>query len=211
MRALVVGAGRLGRTLAGDLLRAGHDVRVLDASTTRLERLPAVLGGRTIHGSALERSVLEGAVAGCDAVAAVTDDDAFNAVVGLAARREVRTPIAVAVIGNPARAEALAGFGIRVVCPTTRTAHEIQLTLVRSGIESELELAGETAVYRAELPARLVGRAVAELERHGELVPVAVERDGRVLLATPDLQLREADVLHLAATHRDLVSDLVRP
>jgi trk system potassium uptake protein len=211
MRTLVAGAGRLGRTLAADLLRAGHDVRVLDARSTRLGRLPGVLEGRTIHGSALERDVLKGAVAGCDALAAVTGDDALNAIVGLAARRELRVPVAVAVIGNPARAEALAGLGIGVVCPTARTAHEIQLTLVRSGVESELELAGETAVYRAELPARLVGRAVAELERHGELVPVAVERDGRVLLASPDLQLREADVLHLAATHRDLVSDLVRP
>ena len=211
MRTLIVGAGRLGRTLAADLLRAGHDVRILDGSRTRLARLPAALAGRAIHGSALERAVIEGAVAGCDALVAVTDDDALNAVVGLAGRRELHVPTAVAVIANPARAEALAGAGIHVVCPTARTAHELQLTLVRSGIESELELAGETAVYRAELPARLGGRTLAELERGGELVPVAVERDGRVLLAAPDLVLHEGDVLHVAATHRDLVSDLTRP
>ncbi len=211
MRTLIVGAGGLGRTLAMDLLHAGHDVRVLDDSPTRIRRLAAVLAGRTIRGSALERSVIEGAVAGCDSLAAVTDDDTFNAVVALAGRRELRVPVAVAVIANPARAQALAGAGIHVVCPTARTAHELQLTLVRSGIESELELAGETAVYRAELPDRLGGRALAELERAGELVPVAVERDGRVLLAVPELELRAGDVLHVAATHRDLVSNLTRP
>ena len=211
MRTLIIGAGRLGRTLAADLLRAGHDVRILDASATRLARLPAVLAGRTIHGSPLERDVLDGAVAGCDALAAVAADDALNAVVGLAALRELQVPIAAAVIASPARAEALAGSGIRVVCPTVRTAHELQLTLIRSGIESELDLSAETAVYRAELPARLEGRALVELGRSGELVPVAVERAGRVLLAASDLELHAGDVLHIAATHRDLVSDLTRP
>jgi len=211
MRALVVGAGRLGRTLAQDLLRAGHDVRVLDPGRTRLARLPAGLEGHAIHGSPLERDVLADAVAGCDALAAVSDDDALNAVVALAARRELRVPIAVAVVAGVARAEALAGLGIRIVCPTARTAHELQLTLVRSGIERELELAGETAVYRVELPHRLGGRALGELERRGELVPVALERDGRVLLAAPDLLVQGGDVLYAAAARRDIVTDLTHP
>jgi Trk K+ transport system NAD-binding subunit len=120
-------------------------------------------------------------------------------------------PTAVAVVGNRARAEALAGSGMRIVCPTARTAHELQLTLMRTGIESELELAGETAFYRVDLPARLSGRRLEELERRGELLPVAVERRGRVLLATPDLELGDGDVLHVAASHHDLVTDLTHP
>jgi trk system potassium uptake protein len=211
VRALIVGAERLGRALAHDLLRAGHDVRVLDASEKRLARLPSALEGRTIHGSPLERDTLAGAVAGCDGLAAVSGDDALNAVVALAARRELNVPVAVAVVGNPARAEALAGFGAHVCCPTARTAHEVQLTLVRSGVESELDLGGEAGIYRAELPARLSGRTLSELQRPAELVAVALERDGHVLLAGPDLVLREGDVLHVAASHRSLVTDLTHP
>ena len=211
MRTLIVGAGRLGRALAQDLVRAGHEVRLLDSSRTRLARLPATLQAPTIEGSPLDRDVLAGAAAGCDALAAVTEDDALNAVVALAARRELRVPTAVAVVGNRGRAEALAGSGIQIVCPTARTAHELQLTLQRTGIESELELAGETAVYRVDLPARLSGRRLEELERRGELLPVAVERRGRVLLATPDLELGNGDVLHVAASHHDLVTDLTHP
>jgi len=211
MRVLIVGSGRLGRALAHDLLHAGHDVRVLDAGESGAARPSALLEGRTIHGSPLERDVIAGAVAGCDALAAVTDDDALNAVVASAARRGLRVPEAVAVIGNRARAEALSGLGIRVVCPTARTAQELQLTLVRSGIERELELAGETAVYRADVSARLHGRTLAELERPGELVPVAIERDGRILLAASDLVVRAGDVLHVAAAYRDLVTDLTHP
>jgi trk system potassium uptake protein TrkA len=173
--------------------------------------LPATLQAPTIEGSPLDHDVLARAAAGCDALAAVTEDDAVNAVVALAARRELRVPTAVAVVGNRARAEALAGSGIRIVCPTARTAHELQLTLMRTGIESELELAGETAFYRVDLPARLSGRRLEELERRGELLPVAVERRGRVLLATPDLELGDGDVLHVAASHHDLVTDLTHP
>jgi hypothetical protein len=52
---------------------------------------------------------------------------------------------------------------------------------------------------------------LSELERPGEVVPVAVERGPRMHLAGPGLRVEEGDVLHLAATRRDLVTDLVRP
>lgn len=211
MKTLIVGADRLGPVLAHDLLRAGHDVRVLDSSERRLARLPAGLDDRTIHGSPLEHDTLASAVVGCDGIATVSGDDALNAVVALAARRELHVPTAVAVIANPARAAALTGLGVHILCPTARTAHQLQHTLVRSGIESELDLGGEAGVYRAELPARLSGRALSELERRAELVAVAVERNGHVLLAAPDLVLREGDVLHVAAAHRSLVTDLTHP
>jgi trk system potassium uptake protein TrkA len=211
MRALIVGAERLGRTLAHDLLAAGHDVRVLDASAERLRRLPATLDGRTLHGSPLQRETLAGALAGCDALAATSNDDALNLIVALAARRELGVPTALAVIGNPARASALAGLGVHVLCPTSRTARELHNTLVRSGVESELDLGGDVGVYRAELPGRLAGRTLAELHAPGELIPLAIEREGRTLLADPELVVQEGDVVHAAAAHRDLVTDLNRP
>jgi Trk K+ transport system NAD-binding subunit len=211
MRVLIVGAQRLGRVLAHDLLHGDHDVRFLDANEEGLTRLPEALQGRALHGSPLDRETLAGALAGCDALVALSPDDPLNAVVALAARRELRVPLAIAVIGNPARAEALAGLGVHVVCPTTRTARELHQTLVRSGVEGELLMDGEVGVYRADLPARLSGRTLGELERPGELIAIAIERDGRVRMAAPDLALVEGDVLHIAAASRDDVVDLVRP
>jgi trk system potassium uptake protein len=211
MRFLVVGAGRLGRALAHDLLQGGHDVRVLDDTQERLGRLPADLGERAIHGSALEHVTLSAALAGCDGIATATRDDAFNAIVALAARSQMDVPVAVAVVGSPARAEALAGLGAQIVCPTLRTARELAMTLVRSDVESELQLGSGAGVYRAELPARLGGRKLAELERSGELVPVALERGGQVLLAGPGLAVEPGDILHAAAANRAVISDLSHP
>jgi trk system potassium uptake protein TrkA len=208
---LVVGAQGLGRLLAHDLLNGGHDVRILDEREELLALLPASLDPRAVHGAALEHDTLAGALGGCDAIAAVTDDDATNAVVALAARRALGVPLAAAVIANPVRAEALLGLGVHIVCPTARTARELQLTLARSGVESQLQLPGELGVYRAELPARLAGRTMRDLERPGELLPIAVERDGHALLAAPDLAVAGGDVLHVAALRREDVADLVRP
>jgi Trk K+ transport system NAD-binding subunit len=85
------------------------------------------------------------------------------------------------------------------------------MALVRSTIGSELALGGDAGVYRVEPPARLLGRTMSELAREHEVVPVAIERGSRVLLAAPDLTIEKGDVLHLAASHRDLLGELARP
>lgn len=209
MRVLIVGAERLGRVLARDLLGAGHVVRVLDPDRSRLDRLPA--GADTVQGAALDRDVLQPAAKGCDAVAAVTAEDAVNAVVAVAARREFHIPLAVAAVGDPDRASALHGLGVHVLCPTVQAARGLHLTLVRSDVEQELELGADASVFRAELPARFEGRRLGELERPGRLVPVAIERHGHVILADSGLELHAGDVLHAAATRRDTITDLARP
>jgi trk system potassium uptake protein TrkA len=211
VRVLIVGAERLGRTLAGELVHSGHDVRLLEPSADRIRSLPRELVERAVHGSPLRQATLTESLAGCDAIATVTTDDSLNAVVALAAKRELGVPLAVAVISNPGRAEALAGMGAHIVCPTTWTARELHMTLARSGVEGELLLGHDFGVYRAEVPARLSGRTLSEIEQPGELIAVAVERNGQILMAMPGLELSYGDVLHVAATARDYVSDLVRP
>lgn len=211
MRTLIVGAERIGRALAHELLAAGHDVRVLDRDEDRLIRLPSALEGRSLHGSPLDRDILGGALAGCDGLAAVTGDDALNTVVALAARRELGVPVAVAVIGSPARAEALAGLGLLIHCPTTRTARELHSALTRSAAEQELELGADGGIYRIEPSVRMTGRELRELDRSGKLAVVAIERAGRVLLAEPGLRIEDGDVLHVAAARHDLVTDLAHP
>lgn len=211
MRLLIVGADRLGRTLATELLRSGHDVHVLDARSDLLRRLPHDFEGRVVHGSPLEQSTLSGAADGCDAIGCVTADDNLNAVVALAARRELHVPLAIAVVANPARADALSGLGATVVCPTTRTAHALHLALIRSGVETEVILGADLGVYRVEIAPRLAGRSISELGPVEELIAVAVERRSEVLLAVPDLVLQDGDVLHVAATRRERASELARP
>jgi Trk K+ transport system NAD-binding subunit len=211
MRVVILGAERLGRVLALGLLEAGHKVRILEHRGELLEAFPSGSGADLIGGSPLHHATLSEALAGSDAVAAVSSDDCLNAVVAIAARQEFHVPAAIAVIGNPRRAEALAGIGAYIICPTARAAREIRLALDRSGVESELVLGDEVAVYRAEVPPRLDGRTFAELARPGKLAPLALERAGRTLMAAPELTVSSGDTLHVLARSRDHVADMVRP
>jgi trk system potassium uptake protein TrkA len=211
VRALIVGASRLGGVLADELIHAGHEVRVLDPRAEALAALPSAVRAHGHLGSPLREETLSEAAAGCDGVAAVTDEDAVNVVVALASRRRLRVPIAVGVVTLPRLAEALRGLGAHIVCPTTRSARELHLTLVRSAIESELLLGGEVAVCRADVPAHLAGRTLDELARPGEVIPIAVERDGHVLMATAGLALAADDTLHVATSHRERLAELMRP
>lgn len=211
MLVLIVGGERLGRMLAANLLDQGHQVRLLDERERVLAQIEPGFSGQVLQGSPLERGTLAGAAAGCDALAAVSADDCLNVTTALAARRELGVPLALAAVSEPRLAHALVGLEARIVCPTTRTARELHLALVRSGVESELLLGESLAVYRAELPARLAGRTLGELERPGELVPIALERAGHFLLAVPGLAIETGDVLHVAASAREIVADLARP
>jgi trk system potassium uptake protein len=195
MRILIVGAERVGQLLATNLLHAGHDVHVLDPARE----------------DPLDRDTLTRAAEGCDALACVSEDDNLNVVVALAARRELRLPLAVAAVANPRRADALTGLGAHIFCPTTRSAHSLHLALIRSGVETELTLGSGVGVYRVELPPRLAGRSLSELERRGKVLAVAVERRSEVILAAPDLVWEQGDAVHLVASHRDLVSELTKP
>ena len=183
-----------GRTLAGDLLRAGHDVRVLDASADAPRPTAGrARGPRHPRLAARARRARGRARRLRRASPPSTDDDALNAVVALAARRELRVPLAVAVIGNPARAEALAGLGVARRVPdradrARAPAHAGPLRASRASCSSAATPASTAPSCRPASPAR----TLRELERPGELVPVAVERDGRVLLAAPELELARA-------------------
>jgi Trk K+ transport system NAD-binding subunit len=98
-----------------------------------------------------------------------------------------------------------------VICPTTRTARDIRLTPDRSGAETELLLGDDLAIYWTEVPPRLVGRTLAELQRPGELAPLALERAGHTLMAAPELTIADGDALHVLARSRDDVADMARP
>jgi hypothetical protein len=57
---------------------------------------------------------------------------------------------------------------------------------------------------------RLAGRTLADVARSGTLLPVARARRARVA-GHARLSIEPGDVLHAAAAHRDVISDLVQP
>src|ERR687897_218276 len=104
MFVLVVGAGRVGSSVATSALRAGHTVSVLDEDPLSHERLDVELGssweesgGRFTIGTALEMDALaEAGIAEADVFIASTNGDNTNLVVAQLAKRRFDVPRVIA-------------------------------------------------------------------------------------------------------------------
>src|SRR2546430_17295036 len=121
---LIIGAGRVGSTVAKWALAEGHEVSVLDEDPLSHERLDQDTswedaGGRFTVGTALEIDALtEAGIEKADAVIAATDGDNTNIVIAQIAQRRYNVPTGIARILDPYRAEWYEHQGVHTVCPT---------------------------------------------------------------------------------------------
>jgi trk system potassium uptake protein TrkA len=119
VKALIVGCGRVGSSVARELLDAGWDVSVVDESEEGLTRLGESWPGEFHVGHGMDTAVLEQAgIEDADAVIVATDGDNTNIVVAQVAKRRYAVPAVAVRILDPARAEFYADRGLHVVSPT---------------------------------------------------------------------------------------------
>ena len=126
MFVLIVGAGRVGSTVARRALADGHDVSVLDEDPLSHERLDFPeegtwedRGGRFTVGTALELDALiEAGIERADVFVASTNGDNTNLVIAQIAQKRFNVSKVVARVLDPARATWYSDRGIEVVSPT---------------------------------------------------------------------------------------------
>ena len=91
MHVVIVGCGRVGSTLARQLVAQNHSVTVVDRKKSAFQRLGEGFTGRTLAGIGFDRDVLiEAGIQEAGAVAAVTNGDNSNILVALVARENFR-------------------------------------------------------------------------------------------------------------------------
>jgi trk system potassium uptake protein TrkA len=131
---LIVGAGRVGSTVAKAALGAGHEVSVLDEDPLSHERLDEGqnvswedAGGRFTVGHAIEIDALEAAGAeNADVFIASTDGDNTNLVIAQIAKRRFNVPRVIVRVMDPARASWYAEQGLHTICPTSAAIEEFK-------------------------------------------------------------------------------------
>jgi trk system potassium uptake protein len=132
VRAIVVGCGRVGSTVAQTLAEEGWDVTAVDETETALARLGDRWRGGFVVGHGMDVAVLrEAGIESAEAVVVATDGDNTNIVVAQIARDMFEVKCVVVRLLDPARAKFYAGRGLDVVCPT-KTAYETVTERVRA-------------------------------------------------------------------------------
>ena len=142
MFVLVVGCGRVGSSVARDLLKEGHEVSCLDEDPESHARLELGMdegwedvGGRFTVGTALEiDALLEEGIDKADAFIAATDGDNTNIIIAQVAQRRYNVPNVVARILDPYRAEWYEHQGVHTICPT-KVAIEMLENEIREAAE----------------------------------------------------------------------------
>jgi trk system potassium uptake protein TrkA len=132
MRAIVVGCGRVGSTVAKTLAEEGWDVTAVDESESALARLGERWRGGFVIGHGMDIATLRQAgIADADAVVVATDGDNTNIVVAQIAQKMFDVDTVVVRLLDPARADFYGARGLDVVCPT-KTVYEILTERVRA-------------------------------------------------------------------------------
>jgi trk system potassium uptake protein len=132
VKAIVIGCGRVGSSIAKQLLEEGWDVTAVDEREEALTRLGEHWPGAFVLGHGMDIDVLRAAgVEEADAVVVSTDGDNTNLVVGQVVQKRFGVECVVARILDPARAKFYEERGLTTISPTS-TAIEALTETVRT-------------------------------------------------------------------------------
>jgi trk system potassium uptake protein len=135
VKALVIGCGRVGSSVALELNRQGWDVTAIDEKEDVLQRLGESWSGGFVVGHGMDMAVLRQAgIEEADAVVVATDGDNTNLVIGQMAKKRFNIETTVVRVLDPARAALYEDLGLWTVCPT-QTAIKILTEAVTSSAD----------------------------------------------------------------------------
>ncbi|WP_433173906.1 potassium channel family protein [Actinoallomurus sp. CA-150999] len=216
MRVAIAGAGAVGRSIAQELLENGHEVLLIDKNPRSI-KVEAVPRAEWLLADACEIASLDDAgLERCHVVVAASGDDKVNLVVSLLAKTEYGVPRVVARINHPKNEWLFnESWGVDVAVSTPRLLSALVEEAVSVGDLVRLMTfrQGEANLVELTLPddAPLAGQLVGSVIWPRDTALVAILREGRVLVPTPDDTLEAGDELMFVASQdvEDELGDLL--
>jgi trk system potassium uptake protein len=206
---VIVGCGRVGSSLARELLSAGHTVAIIDKRAAAFERFLSDWPGQKIVGFGFDRDRLhEAGIEQADALAAVTSGDNSNIMVARIAKETYQVKRVMARIYDPRRAGVYERLGIPTVATVEWTTDQALRRLLPEESRAEwVDPTGGVALIERRLPDTWVGRKLQELEEPGRWRIVSLTRTGKAQLADLSLLAQENDVVTVSVVG-DAMHDL---
>jgi trk system potassium uptake protein TrkA len=220
VKVAIAGGGKVGTYIAGDLVRSGHTVVLIERDPARAAEVAATSKAQVREADACELTELHAAgLDDADVMVAATGEDQVNLVVSLLAKQEFAIPRVVARVNHPKNQwlfnEAW-GVDVSVSSPQLLTALVEEAVSVGSLVQL-LPLRGSEAKLvevrlAPDFPCGPVPLSRMALPRDATIV--AVVREGHVIVPNGDTVFEVADeVLALVTpeSEADLKALLVGP
>jgi trk system potassium uptake protein len=196
---VVMGCGRVGSSLAHQLVKRQQSVAVIDQDPVAFRRLGEDFGGKTITGVGFDRETLIAAgVEQADAFAAVSSGDNSNIIAARVARETFGVQRVVARIYDPKRAEVYERLGIPTVATVPWTASRLLKSVLGEWTsEAWRDPSGAIAMLQISPDEGWVGHTVAEFESATGSRVGLVTRFGAGQLPKSDQLLQAGDSVHV--------------
>src|SRR6202051_1222675 len=198
MYAIIVGAGKVGRNLARELMSKGHEVTVLESSRQCYLAIEEQFAHAVQYGDATELWVLERAgIQRADLVIAVTGDDEDNILVCQVAKEKYLCDRIIARVNNPRNLQHFKLLGIQPgVSATDLILRLIEHEVPRYGLVHLLPLEEERLeIIELEVQeaAPAAAKRVADVALPEGSLIISVLRDGRGFVPTADTVVEAGD------------------
>ena len=214
MKVVIVGAGKVGKAIARDLIANGNQVTLIDQSSKSIHPL-TVEKANAVEGDACEVDVLEAAKLNeADVLVAATGDDKVNLVISLLGKTEFSVPKVVARVNHPKNEWLFnESWGVDVAVSTPRMLTALieeafsvgELVKLFSFKESQTDLVEMT--LSAQSP--VIGVRVGDIAFPTDTALVAILRSRQVITPSKDDALEAGDEL-VFVTRADQESELTK-
>ena len=208
----VIGVGRFGAAVAGELYQSGHDVLAIDNDEAKIQDL---LGHVTyaVRADASNESVLkELDVADFDvAVVALGSDNVQDSILITVVLKSLGVPFVIARASNELHGAPLERVGAdRVVFPEMESARRTAHVGFTSGVIDYMPIVPNFGISKMRPPEQMYGRTLEDVglagspDKHG--VTVLAIRRGRASFLHPakDEEIKPGDVLIVAGTNEHI-------
>ena len=222
MKIIILGAGRVGESVAESLVSEQNDITVIDQDPTRLRLLEEKLDLRGVVGNGIQPSVLQEAGArDADMVIACAAADESNLVVCKVAHDVFNVPTTIARLRSPEFVEGdellgKSGFAVdTVICPeesVTRYVHQLISYPEALQVVKFSQNRAALVVVRVSAGSYLAGHSIAEFRAHKAEVPmriVAIYRGDEELPVQAETRVRAGDEVFVL-TGRESVRNALR-
>ena len=214
LKIIIVGCGKVGKTLVSQLIKEGHDITLIDSNPQKIQELTNLYDVMGIVGNGASFSVqIEAGIEDTDLIIAVTDSDELNLLCCTVAKRvgncsaiaRVRTPdyskeanylrekLGLALIINPeleAAAEAARILFLPTALEVSTFAHG-QAEMIKFKVPDGNQLDGMTI---ADL-GKTLGKNIAD-----NVLICAVERDRDIHIPSGNFRIQRGDMLSFVAS-----------
>ncbi|HZQ16451.1 MAG TPA: TrkA family potassium uptake protein [Gaiellaceae bacterium] len=199
MYVLIAGGGKVGTNLTRSLLRAGHEVTLIEQRPYRFDKLEAEFEHQVLRGDATELFVLEraGIKRPPDLIVAATGDDEDNIVICQIARERYGVPRVIARINDPRNQPYFDLLGLApTVSATAAIMGLIEHEVPEHGLVQLLELRKENleiVEVTVVKDANCEGKRVRALRLPEGARLISIVRDGKAAVPHEETQLAEGD------------------